>query len=125
MSNFPTPGFPPALETAIAEALLGHQWANMGLGQSNTCECGSPLDLKTYSTEDCWNAFCSHQAAVVMEVYAQHTTTEWGVRWEGSSDVDMTGHEATSREFVSQGADHGFVDVAVARLVLPWQEVKA
>ncbi|SEC89653.1 hypothetical protein [Arthrobacter woluwensis] len=118
--------FPPELETAITDALERHQSVVAALRYAATYRCtgckedsGSPLR----TTAKAW--LRNHQAAVVMETIAQHTTTEWGVRWEGSSDVDMTGHESTSREFVRQGADHGFVDVAVARLVLPWQELKA
>ncbi|PSS42929.1 hypothetical protein C6401_15340 [Arthrobacter woluwensis] len=123
----PAPGFPPELETAITEALAEHSewrnWAGPNTPLHAACECGETI-AEAGAFEPA--AFAAHQAAVVMEVIARHTTTEWGVRWHGcGSDVDETGSEFVSREFAAQGADYGFSDTTVARLVLPWQEVKA
>lgn len=112
----PTPGFPPELETAIAEALAEHRLTGLagGFGYSfdaktHMCRC----DRRWISESE----YADHLAAVVMETIAQHTTTEWGVDYlDGSYDV----HE--DQQMAEDFAGGGTV---VSRLVLPWQEVEA
>lgn len=109
----PAPGFPPELETAIRAALAEHRLHPLANGR---CTCGEPLEVPERADE-----LAAHQAAVVMEVIAQHTTTEWGrsrpVSFKRTRRyVSPTSHRPASVEWD---------ETLVARLVLPWQEVKA
>jgi len=99
--------FPPAMETAIAQALADHRYD----GTRNWCICRVKVGYD----------LIAHQAAVVMETIAQHATTEWGRERPtnfrgGRRYVSPTAHRPASVEWD---------ETLVARLVLPWQEVKA
>lgn len=124
----PTPGFPPELETAITEALEQHQSVVAALRHAATYRCagckedsGSPIR----TTAKAW--LRKHQAAVVMEVIAQHTTTEWGVRSEHHiGDYTSPARSEEHADGMLRGyAKYGAQSQKFARLVLPWQEVKA
>lgn len=124
----PVPGFPPELETAITKALAGHRLTGLagGFGYSfdaktHMCRC----DRRWISESE----YAVHLAAVVVEVVAQHTTTEWGAAIEGYDHPCHAGSvtEAEARYMVkaAEAVPDGRKLHPTARLVLPWQEVKA
>lgn len=112
-----TAPFPPALETAITEALALHNRLGFDrtVNQSVCDGCGARI-IGGLS-----RALAAHQWEVLSEVIAQHTTTEWGRERPtnfrgGRRYVSPTAHRPASVEWD---------ETLVARLVLPWQEVKA
>ena len=109
--------FPPALETAITEALAEHGDSSIDYAY---CRCGYELDGGPLNAH---RDLAAHQAAVVMETIAQLTTTEWGVA--DHADNKLRTCESREDAIGLAGLFALTPVIAVARLVLPWQEVKA
>jgi len=127
--------FPPELETAITAALVKHrEQLDQTACSEYECSCGfepEPVETELWRGQEIgivaedW--FEAHQAAVVKEVIAQHTTTEWGVRSEHHvGDYTSPARSEEHADGMLRGyASYGARADKFARLVLPWQEVKA
>ncbi|WP_144627581.1 hypothetical protein [Arthrobacter woluwensis] len=113
----PTPGFPPELETAITEALVKHR---MNPRTETTlhinCTCGKRLYTANHAV---------HQWAVIAEIIAQHTTTEWGYALPSFSPGFYARSESVEQVMEVQRLNPD-IEVQIAfRPTFPWQEVKA
>jgi|GEM_PF-2517471 len=116
--------FPPVLGTAITEALNKHQ-PSRGIDGGISCwTCGE----LTAQMPGGYGHSAVHQWAVISEVIAQHTTTEWGVDYRDGS-VDFFDSRDAADDYmptmIGGEASREDLPLLVSRQVLPWQEVKA
>ena len=120
------PGFPPNLETAIIGVLTDHStWASVpdtpSEPQHSECDCGMTIAVGGQFAPP---LFAAHQAALVLEVIAQHTTTERAISYQGDPTPHPVAGEKRALKYQAESAAAGLRDMILARMVLPWRAVK-
>lgn len=119
-------GFPPALESAIAEELAGHtaEWTTWGENPEESdyyrCFC-EKVQWHVNTSADYYQAHAAHLAEVVRAVIERHVTYEARIITEG---FPVPGGVASTLQYANQRRAMGFEDIVEARAAFEWQEVK-